>query len=65
MYTYPYYYRPNYYKQRTYNYPNRQGGFVLPFALGFLSASLVLRPNYYPNYYYPNYYPNYYPYYPR
>lgn len=39
------------------------GGFVLPFALGFLSAPLLLRPNYYPNYYYRPPYQNYYPYY--
>lgn len=37
------------------------GGFALPFALGFLTAPLVSRPNYY---YYPNYYrPPYYPFY--
>ena len=36
------------------------GGFAVPFALGFLSAPLFYRPNYYPypnyGYYRPNYY---------
>jgi len=38
------------------------GGFAVPFALGFLSAPLLLRPNYYPYGYNPYYRP-YYPYY--
>lgn len=49
------------------NYPqNRVGGFLLPFALGFVSAPILLnsynQPNYYQPYPYPPY-PNYYPYY--
>ncbi len=53
------YYRNNMYynNNRRYNMRlnNRFGGFVFPFALGFLSAPLLLKPNYYPYYPYPNY----------
>ncbi len=55
------YYRYNMYNRRYNPRPNnpnnRFGGFVFPFALGFLSAPLLLRPNYYPYYpYHPVYY---------
>ena len=60
----PYY--SNYMHNRSINqrYNNRFGGFVFPFALGFLSAPLLLKPNYYQGYnpnYYPYYQNNYYP----
>lgn len=53
------YYNYNMYN-RKYNYRNnnRTGGFIFPFALGFLSAPLLLKPNYQPYYPYQNY-PNY------
>lgn len=69
IYNIPYYSRnlyPN--NHRNYNYYNKNnrygfGGFAVPFALGFLTGPLVVRPKYYP---YPPYqpYPNYpnYPY---
>lgn len=71
IYNIPYSYGNLYRKNIKNNYysPNNNrigfGGFILPFALGFASAPLVLnnpRPNYYP--YYPNTSYNYYnPYY--
>lgn len=72
------YYSNNMYNFRgpsvnTYSYSNRYpnnnrliggaGGFAVPFALGFLSAPLLLRPNYYPYGYNPYYRPYYRPYY--
>lgn len=44
---------------------NQPGKFIIPFTLGFLTAPLVYKPNYYP--YYPVYYPRppYYPVYYR
>ncbi len=61
----PYRYRtyPNFRKPPVTNYNNRYGGFLLPFALGFVSSPLLFgatrpRPPYYPIYG-----PNYFPYY--
>lgn len=60
MYYYP---NNNYNYVRNYRYQNNRffpGAFALPFALGFLTGPLVLRPR--PYYYGPPvpYYPNYY-----
>lgn len=54
----PYYNYNMYNKNYNYRNNNRIGGFVFPFALGFLSAPLLLKPNYnpyQPYYQYPNY----------
>ncbi len=61
--SYPYYQNSNFINNR-----NRNGGFLFPFALGFVSSPLIFgatrpRPPYYTPYYGPYYRPNYFPYY--